>query len=323
MAYPDAEIADIACVTSALSIAATWAHPPYEVVLASIDGEVVRCSNGLELVAQAALPDVERCDTIIVAGGSGHEDASNDAGLVEQVRRLAKTARRVVSVCTGATVLAAAGLLDGRRATTHWNYAAGLADRFPKVLVDAGPIYIKDGPVATSGGLMASLDLTLALIEDDHGAETARLVAKAMVTYLQRPGSQPQVSMFTASPRQGDHLMRQLIDHILANPGGDLRPAALAARANVSQRQLTRVFREHLGQPPAMAVRNVRLELAVRMLRSTDRDIGQIADRCGFSGVEHMRQAFVSRFGMSPRQYRLEGPGSQPTDGSEHTPVAG
>jgi transcriptional regulator GlxA family with amidase domain len=306
VAYDGVELVDVACVTTGFYTAnLTGAHPPYRVRLASLGGRSVRCNSGLELRAQARVEDpVDGLDTLVVSGGFGHDAAANDARLVDCVRRLAGDARRVASVCTGATVLAAAGLLDDRPATTHWEFAPGLAKRFPRVRVDAGPIYIRDGNVATSAGVTASLDLTLAFIEEDHGPELARRVALGMVTYLKRPGNQAQMSLFTTTPRPQDRLVRGVLDHVMAHPEGDLRTAVLAATAGVSVRHLTRLFHEQVGEPPGQFVRRVRLEVAARMLASTGLPLPQIARATGFSSAETLRQAFVANYHITPSLFR-------------------
>lgn len=305
VAYDEAELVDLACVTSALGLAnRLGADPAYDVVVASVTGDPVACESGLVLQVQARLDQIRHTDTVIVSGGWGHQAAAADPVLVQQVRRLAATATRVASVCTGATVLAQARLLDGRRATTHWLFADQLARGYPQVRVDSGPIFIRDGAVATAGGVTASLDLTLAFIEEDHGAEVARWVAMGMVTYLQRPGNQAQMSMFTAAPRPDDAVVRSALDHVVAHPEADLSVTALADRAGVSARQLTRLFRAHLGESPGSAVRRTRLEIAARLAASTDLQLSQIAHRCGFSSAETLRQAFVAKFGVSPRMFR-------------------
>jgi transcriptional regulator GlxA family with amidase domain len=188
--------------------------------------------------------------------------------------------------------------------TTHWAYARSLAKRYPGIRVDPAPIYIRDGKVATSAGVTAALDLTLAFIEEDHGPELARRVARGMVTYLKRPGNQAQMSLFTATPRPQDRLVRRVLDHIAANPNGDLRTAVLAANAGVSVRHLTRLFREQLGEPPGRLVRRVRLELAARMLASTALPLPQVARACGFSSAETLRQAFVAKYRITPSLFR-------------------
>lgn len=303
--YDAAEMVDIASVTSALALAnRLGARPNYDVELATLDGGDITCDCGLRISVQRALPQVEAVDTLIVSGGLGHVAAARDFDLVRQVQRLAAHARRVASVCTGTTVLAAAGLLNGRRATTHWFYAAELAARFPQVKVDPAPIYVREGRLATSGGVTASLDLTLAFIEEDHGAELARWVAMGMVTYLQRPGNQAQMSIFTATPPTDHALVKRVLDHVVAHPNGDLRTSALASLVGVSPRQLTRLFQDHLHGPPAGAVRRIRLELAAQLAASTELSMSQIAERCGFSSAESLRQSFVARYGVTPRTIR-------------------
>ncbi|CCW10009.1 GlxA family transcriptional regulator [Rhodococcus aetherivorans] len=235
---------------------------------------------------QARLDALADTDTDIVSGGRGHRAATGNTALIRHLRRLAQQTTRIGSVCTGATVLAETGLLHGRRTTTHWRYADELAVRYPAVTVDAAPIFIRDGPIATSGGVTASLDLTLAYIEEDHGAELARRVAMGIVTYLQRPGNQAQMSIFTAAPRPDHALVRRLLDHIVAHPGADLTAATLADHAGVSVRQLPRLFHRHVGEPLAAAVRRIRLEIAADLLTTTDLPLSQIARRCGFSSGE-------------------------------------
>lgn len=303
--YDDAELVDIASVTSALELAnRLGARPGYEVALATVDGCDITSDSGLRIGVQRALPQVDAVDTLIVSGGLGHVAAARNFDLVRQVQRLAGPARRVASVCTGTTVLAAAGLLNGRRATTHWFYAAELTARFPQVKVDSTPIYIREGKVATSGGVTASVDLTLAFIEEDHGAELARWVAMGMVTYLQRPGNQAQMSIFTATPPTDHALVKRVLDHVVAHPDGDLRTSTLADLVGVSPRQLNRLFQDHLHGPPAGAVRRIRLELAAQLAASTELSMSQVASRCGFSSAESLRQAFVARYGVTPRTLR-------------------
>jgi transcriptional regulator GlxA family with amidase domain len=298
-------LVDIACVTTALDLAnRLGAAPVYQVLVASVAGADIHCDAGLMLRAQGRLDAVDDADTLVVSGGLGHRAAADDTELVRQVRRLAKRSRRIASVCTGATVLAEAGLLDGRRATTHWLYAEELATGYPNVSVDASPIFVRDGHLATSGGVTASLDLTLAFIEEDHGPELARWVAMGMVAYMQRPGNQAQMSVFTKSRRPDHATVRRVVDHVVARPDADLSITALASHAGVSARQLTRLFREHLGEPPGTAVRRMRTEIAARMIATTDLPLSQVARCCGFSSAESLRQAFVAKFGVTPRVFR-------------------
>lgn len=312
--YEGAELVDIACVTTAFDLAnRLGANRPYEVVLATGGGSDIRCETGLTLRAEVAIDAVREIDTLVVSGGRGHRCAANSKELVRQIQRLAGRSRRVASVCTGATLLAAAGLLDGRRATTHWLYAAELAADYPAVLVDASPIFIRDGHIATSGGVTASLDLTLAFIEEDHGAELARWVAMGMVTYLQRPGNQAQMSIFTTAPSPDNVVVRRALNQVLTHPDADLSTMTLAAHSGVSARQLTRLFQDHLGEPPATAVRRIRLEIGARLTATTDLPLSRVAHRCGFGSAESFRQAFVARFGVNPRAFRATQAPSRPS----------
>jgi transcriptional regulator GlxA family with amidase domain len=305
--YEAAELLDIACVTTPLAMANGIGRPgvPYRVSLASPGGGPVVCGSGLTLQGQQALERVTGpVDTLLVSGGLGHERAAADPRLVAHVRRLARDSRRVASVCTGASVLAAAGLLDGRRATTHWRYARRLAARHGDVTVDPDPIWIREGNVYTAAGVTSALDLTLALIAEDHGEELSREVARNLVVYLQRPGNQAQMSMFVAAPPPANDLVRRLVEHIAGHPGGDLTAVGLAARAGVTPRHLTRLFREHLGLTPGKYVRRARCEAAAHLLVTTALPVAGVAVRCGFGSAEALRQAFTDRYGISPSRYR-------------------
>ncbi|GAA3809733.1 DJ-1/PfpI family protein [Sphaerisporangium flaviroseum] len=305
--YPAAQLLDIACVTSTLE-SANWfgAVPPYHVRLATPGGHAITCASGLTLHSQEALEQVKGpLDTIVVSGGIGHAAAAGNALIVAHVRRLARESRRIASVCTGAEVLAATGLLDGRRATTHWQWARDLAAKYPRVLVDPDPIFIRDGDIATSAGVTSALDLTLAFIEEDNGAQVARQVARNLVTYLQRPGNQAQMSMFTAPPPPDNSLVKRVIGHITANLDGDLTTATLAAGAGVSERHLTRLFLKHVGLTPGRFVRQARTEAAAHLLTSTSLPMAVVAAQCGFGAAETLRQAFVGRYGVSPSRYRM------------------
>ncbi|HEV3498543.1 MAG TPA: GlxA family transcriptional regulator [Actinomycetes bacterium] len=304
--YDLAELLDVASVTSSLQFANHFgARPAYQTLVVSPGGRPITCQSGLTLQAQAPLERfVGPLDTLIVSGGYGHQKAAADSRILGHVRRLARQSRRVASVCTGATVLAAAGLLDGRRATTHWEFAHQLAARHPEVVVDPDPIYIRDGSVSTSAGVTSALDLTLAFIGEDNGAELARRVARSLVTYLQRPGNQAQMSMHVAAPPPEHDLVRAVVDHITANLHSDLSTARLASHAGVSDRHLTRLFREHVGHTPGRFVRHARTEAAAQLLTSTALPIARVATRCGFGSAEALRQAFTAHYGTSPSGYR-------------------
>ncbi|MGK5553542.1 GlxA family transcriptional regulator [Actinomadura kijaniata] len=304
--YEAAELLDIACITTSLEIANLHgASPAYDVRLASPGGRPVRCCSGLTLLAQETLERVTGpLDTLVVVGGTGHAAAAGNRLILGHVRRLSRESRRTASVCTGASVLAAAGLLDGRRATTHWRWAPSLAARYPKVVFDPDPIFIRDGGLCTAAGVTSALDLTLAFVEEDEGAALARSVARNLVTYLQRPGNQAQVSMFTDIPPPDNDLVRRTVDHVTGHLDADLSTAVLAARAGVSERHLTRLFLRHLGQPPARFVRRARVEAAAHLLVSTTLPLAAVASRCGFGTAETLRQAFVARYGVPPSRYR-------------------
>ncbi|WP_020672296.1 GlxA family transcriptional regulator [Amycolatopsis nigrescens] len=304
--YQEADLLEIACLAEVLDAAnGIGANPAYQTVLASQDGHPMRCGSGLTLADPHRLDRVRGpLDTIIVVGGIGHLRADTDTRLLSQVRRLAATSRRIASVCSGATVLAAAGLLDGKCATTHWTYASAFARRFPRVKVDPAPLFIQDGNVYTSGGVTSSLDLALALVEQDHGPSLAREVARNLVTYLQRPGNQAQISMFLAAPAPEHRVVADLAGHIAGNLDADLSTPALAAMAGTSTRHLTRLFGTHLGDTPSRYVRAVRTEAAAQLLSSTELPLTAIARRCGFGSTETLRQAFLDHYDTSPSALR-------------------
>ncbi len=304
--YDEAELLDIACVTTSLITAnRLGASPAYAVSVATPGGRAITCDPGLTLQGRRSLERLRGpLDTLIVSGGLGHDAAADNPRIIGHVRRLARESRRVASVCTGATVLAAAGLLDGKRATTHWLNAEQLARTYPEITVDPAPIYIRDGSVSTAAGVTSALDLTLAFIDEDHGAELARAVARGLVTYLQRPGNQAQMSMFTATPAPTNTLVKRAVDHIVSHLAGDLTATALAAEAGVSERHLTRLFLDHLGKAPGRFVRDARTAAAAHLLTSTSLPVASVAARCGYNTAETLRQAFVSRYGTSPSRYR-------------------
>lgn len=303
--YDGAELLDIACVTTTLMMAgAMGAREPYATTVVSPGGRPVRCGTGLVLQAGGALErTLGPLDTLVVSGGAAHVQAAADPALVGHVRRLARVSRRVASVCTGASVLAAAGLLDGRRATTHWQFAADLARRHPQVVVDPDPIFVRDGDVSTSAGITSALDLTLAFVEEDHGTDLARLVSRQLVTYLQRPGNQAHMSLFTAAAPDHD-VVRRVTDHVHAHLGEDLGAARLAGLVGVSARHLSRLFVDHLAQTPGRYVRQARADAAARLLETTSLPLDEVALRCGLGTRENLRLTFVQRYATSPSAYR-------------------
>ncbi|QFU89455.1 GlxA family transcriptional regulator [Amycolatopsis sp. YIM 10] len=300
VAYDGAQILDAASPAGALEIANSHgADPPYAIDLVTGRGATIRTSSGLQLAGTRRIATVTGpIDTLLVVGGAGAETAAHDETMLAQLRRLAGRSRRYGSVCTGAFVLAAAGLLDRRRVTTHWRYSALLAEAFPAVEVDPAPLYIRDGNVYTSAGVTSALDLTLALIEDDHGPALAREVARELVTYLHRPADQAQLSVFVSAP-PGNRVVDDLLRHITANLGADLSPGALAARAGITTRHLSRLFGTHLGTTPAKAVRATRTEAAAHLAIGTDLPLATIARRCGLGSAATLRHAFLDRYGIT------------------------
>jgi transcriptional regulator GlxA family with amidase domain len=278
----------------------------YEMTIATPDGQPVRGSAGVRLAADTALGQVRLrgVDTLVVGGGLRIDDALADPRLAPAVRRIADGARRTCSVCTGAFLLAEAGLLEGKAATTHWAFCGQLARRHPGVRVEPNRIFVRDGKVATSAGLTAGMDLALALIEEDHGPEIARTVARWTVMFLQRPGGQSQFSERLALPAGVDSPIREILDAIAAEPAGDHRLPQLAQRAALSERHLRRLFAAQTGTTPARFTERVRVEAARELLQDTATPVDTVAARCGFGSPETMRRAFLRILGVGPADYR-------------------
>jgi len=278
----------------------------YRMVVATPDGEPVRGSGGLRLSADIALGNVRRrgVDTVIVGGGLRIDDVLGDPRLAPALRRIAPGARRTCSVCAGAFLLAEAGLLEGRAATTHWAFCEELARRHPNVRVEPDRIFVRDGPIATSAGMTAGMDLALALVEEDHGPEIARTVARWTVMFLQRPGGQSQFSERLALPAGVAPPIRAILDRIAADPAGDHRLPRLAQRASLSERHLRRLFSAQTGTTPARFTERVRVEAARELLENSPTPVDAIAGRCGFGSPETMRRAFLRTLGVGPAEYR-------------------
>jgi transcriptional regulator GlxA family with amidase domain len=305
VAFDDAQSLDISGPAEAFSIATRFFKGDYAIELVTPDGQPARCTSGLSLNADRSIDEVRGAiDTLVIAGGVGTDAVVADERVIAWVRDASKRARRVTSVCTGAFVLAEAGLLDDRRATTHWADCARLAERYPQVAVESDPIYVRDGNVSTSAGVTAGMDLALALIEEDHGPEVALKTARALVLFVRRPGGQSQFSaQLTAGPARREPL-RDVQAHIAEHPGSDLSVPALAARAYMSERNFARAFRAETGMTPAAYVEASRVERARRELETTDLPVQAVAARCGFGTVETMRRAFGRRLGVNPAAYR-------------------
>ncbi|WP_433176642.1 GlxA family transcriptional regulator [Actinoallomurus sp. CA-150999] len=275
----------------------------YVTEVVSVDGAPVTSSSGLSIAPHRAFHD-DPVDTLIVVGGLGTAEAVGDDRTIAWISSVARRARRVGSVCSGAFLLARAGLLDGRRATTHWAACHLLAERFPEVDVDPDPIFVRDDPVWTSAGVTAGIDLALAMVEDDLGPATARDIARQLVVFVQRPGGQAQFSAQLAAGRPDRpglrELQRWIADHLTA----DLSVEALAARAGLSTRHFARVFRDGVGVTPASYVESVRVEAARRLLETTVRPLDVIARECGFGTPETMHRSFKRTVSVTPGDYR-------------------
>ncbi|WP_069760115.1 GlxA family transcriptional regulator [Streptomyces sp. LUP47B] len=277
----------------------------YRVEIVSQDGAEVITSAGTRLGADLSVDDLtEPSDILVIPGGPEWETVIKDDALLDVVRRLSDQANCTASVCTGAFLLAAAGLLDRRRATTHWRHTRELALRFPSVRVDPDAIFVRDGRMMTSAGVTAGIDLSLALVEDHHGAEVARAVAKDMVVFMQRPGGQSQFSVRSLAPHTRQEMLRGVLDAVAENPGANHTLSAMARRAGVSVRHMTRLFHEEVGTTPARYVEDIRLEAAQAMLETGDDPMSVVARRTGFGSSESLRRAFVRRLGVTPGAYR-------------------
>jgi transcriptional regulator GlxA family with amidase domain len=277
----------------------------YEVRLFSVDGRPLETSSGLTVTPHANLAAAPAAiDTLIVAGGYGRKRAATDRALLEWIAATSATARRTASVCTGAFLLAASGLLDGRRATTHWASAGELAARYPQVDVDPEPIFLRDGPIWTSAGVTAGMDLALALVEEDLDRDAALQIARHLVLFLRRPGNQSQFSATLSAQEPAREPLREVQRHVVEHPAEDLSVEALADRACMSPRHFARAFRAESGVTPARYVERVRLEAARRRLEDTVEPVADVAAACGFGTAETMRRVFLRALEVGPAEYR-------------------
>jgi transcriptional regulator GlxA family with amidase domain len=274
----------------------------YRVATAGPGGGPVRTSSGLRILPDTDLDAAAPPHTLVVPGGAG--TARPDPAVVRRIRELAAGAERIVSVCTGAFLLAEAGLLAGRRATTHWAYCDTLARRFPDTEVATEPIYVRDGDIATSAGVAAGIDLALALVEEDMGRQVALWVARHLVVFLRRPGDQAQFSTQLAAQLAERHPLREVQSWIAEHPDADLSVEALARRASLSPRHFARAFAAEVGVTPGRYVDAARLETARRRLEDTEDGVGEIARSCGYGTPEAMRRAFVRALSVPPAEYR-------------------
>ena len=300
LVFPDFQILDLTGPLAVFQTAAAMSEgQPYRLDVVSSDGGLVASTCGLAVSTIAADP-ASACDTLIVAGGRGSRVLASDAAFLDLVRCLASQARRTASVCTGAFLLAGAGLLDGRRATTHWRHASTLQRRFPAVRVAGDRIFVQDGAVWSSAGITAGIDLALALVEKDLGATTAKAVAGELVVYHRRAGGQSQFSTLLTLEPDTDRIRRAL-SHAREHLGEPLPVERLAQAACLSPRQFARSFRAETGETPAKAVERLRVEAARGRIESGDTTLGAVARAVGFDDPERMRRAFLRVFGHPPQ----------------------
>ncbi|MEE8600768.1 GlxA family transcriptional regulator [Euzebya tangerina] len=279
-------------------------QPAYQLTVVTPTGSVIASESGLRIATVRVAEAPDPLHTLVIPGGIGTRTVSNDPAFTAVAETLGRRASRVLTICSGAFVAAAAGLLDGHTVTTHWARADGLARRFPDVTVDPEPIYIEDGAVWSSAGVTAGIDLALAIVEHDHDVEVAQRIARWLVMFLRRPGGQSQFATPVWTDRARTGPIRQAQHRIDEDPGADHRVAVMARRAGMSQRHFTRRFSDEVGLSPARYVAAVRLEAARRSLESSDATVSAIAGACGFGTAETMRRTFVRRLRTSPDQYR-------------------
>jgi len=308
LAYPAVQLLDVTGPVQVFAsandlVAGAGGTPPYVLRIVAQAGEDITSSAGVALATGPLTKPGEALDTLLVAGGEGAEAAAENPALVEWVRERATQARRVASVCTGAFLLAAAGVLDGRRAATHWKYCAKLAQRFPAVRVEPDPIFVCDGPVWTSAGVTAGIDLALALVEEDLGRSVALAVARYLVVFLKRPGGQAQFSAALAL-QAADDKFGVLHDWINGHLADDLSLSVLADQVGMSERSFSRHYAEATGLTPARAIERLRVEAARRLLSESRLPVKRIAQRCGFGSEETMRRSFLRLLSITPQDHR-------------------
>lgn len=310
LGFPQAQVLDITGPLEVFSRTARWLAehrgtrtPAYVTEFIAARAGPVAMSNSLQLVASRRYSAVDDADTLLVAGGIGWEQAASDRRLLQWLAAQAGRVQRLGSICNGAMLLAAAGLLEGRAATTHWAYLDRLASLAPKARVDRDALYVRSGNIYTSAGVTAGMDLALALVEQDHGKAVALAVAQELVLFLKRPGGQSQFSRHLQAQRRDD-LFGELELWMLEHPGEDLSIAKLARRMNMSARHFARLFAARLGTSPAAYVRRLRVEQARRRIEEGALRLKQVARDCGFGDEQALRRSFQAVVGITPAEYR-------------------
>jgi transcriptional regulator GlxA family with amidase domain len=278
--------------------------PRYRCLLLGLSRRPFATESGLVLRPDCALADAPPLDTLVIPGGAGLREAAIHAPLVRWLRACARKSRRIACVCTGIYALAPTGLLDGRRATTHWRFAEDVARRFPALTVDADAIFVRDGPFYTSAGVTAGIDLALALIEEDHGPRLAIRVAREMVVHHKRAGGQEQYSEPLRFQAEHPDRLGEVASWLSSNLASDLSVETLAQRACLSPRHFARRFKQTFRTTPAEFVERARLDEARRRLAAAVRPLSQVADSVGFASTDAFRRAFTRRFGVTPGAYR-------------------
>ena len=310
LGYPGVQALDVTgpadvFTTASLALADRGSPISYDLRLVSHSGQPVGTGVGLEFVAHPLPDPADPIDILILPGGTGVHDASRDPDLVDWIRQAAGRARRVVSVCNGAFLAAEAGLLDGKRAATHWAVTGLLAERYPSIEVDAEALFVRGCErVWSSAGVTAGIDLSLALVEDDHGTDLAQLVARWLVLYMRRPGGQSQFAPPVWMPRARRTVIREIQERIEGEPSRPHRVDDLARDASMSPRHFSRIFTDETGEAPGAYVERIRTDAARRALTESDDTMPVIATRCGFGSAETMRRTFVRRLGVPPETYR-------------------
>ena len=304
--FPGVKLLDLSGALQVFEDANSVCSANYQTAVLALGSGPVKTDTAVSISADAITQWTGRViDTLIVAGGPGVRAAATNPQLISQFLRLTATSTRIASVCTGAFILAAAGLLDHRRAVTHWESCAALQQAYPEVRVEVDPIYIRDGSIWTSAGVTAGLDMALAMVAVDHGRQPALTLARSLVAYMVRPGGQSQFSpILDQQANDATGRFEKLHGWIINNLDKDLRVETLARQAKMSARNFARVYTAETGLSPARAVERFRVEAARRLLEDTGLPVTAIADRCGFNDDERLRRAMTRTLSLSPKQYR-------------------
>jgi transcriptional regulator GlxA family with amidase domain len=307
LAIPGVQMLDLAGPMDVFSEASNLLGDPeaYTMTIVSLSSEPVTALNGTRFLPDATIAtSLEGFDTLLIAGSPGIRKYEDHSGLVQWILRESRHVRRVGSICTGAFLLAHAGLLNGRHVTTHWNSTGRLAEMFPAIKLEPNTIYVKDGPIYTTAGVTASMDLALALVEEDHGRSVALRVAKELILFLKRPGGQSQFSVHLEAQVAEVGPIRDIHEWILDNLSEDLSVETLAARLAMSSRNFARLFKRETDMTPGDYVEAARVEAARRMLEESDAPLKKVASMCGFADQSGLRRAFMRRIHVTPVEYR-------------------